>query len=127
MCLWGHFSDAAISSCMSLVYQAKYIVFFPIVLGHEIPERSYVCKHALPFSPNNVFTLGVLSLGVKAWYWFKVVSSVFSKFGDPYNARVPPSCVFVESLARNGVCGELSSGGLDLPTRRYVNFFWWKS
>ena len=40
-------------------------------------------------SPNSVATLRVLTVVVKAWWSFKVVSSMSGKFGDPYGTKVP--------------------------------------
>jgi hypothetical protein len=59
-----------------------------------------------------VDTLGVLTVRVKAWCSFEVVSSVSGKFGGPCSPTVPSSAVFGGSLARDGVLGWLSSEGL---------------
>ena len=60
------------------------------------------------FSPNSVATLEVLTVGVKAWCSFEVVSYVRDVFDNPDSKNAPSSSVFEGSLARNSAPGGLS-------------------
>ena len=58
----------------------------------------------LHFSTNSVATLGVLTVVVKAWSWFKVASSVSSKFAGLYGTKAPSFVFLTERLARDLLC-----------------------
>ena len=90
----------------------------PFGLGSSLTRSPLPLAGVGGFFPTQCGHTWVLTVGIKAWFRFRVRVGGSGKFGGPYGAKTLRFSAFDGCLARNVVPGQFSSEGVVLPTHR---------